>query len=786
MSQDKSGFNPINLLRKLSLWHQLALLVLATIIPLLLLGWFMFNRMTENERAGLRRDIVLNTRITAALVENEIETHSAIASTLAHSPSLQAGDLAAFWQEATNALRFTPGAWITVSDPSGQILLTTLGPIGTAYPKHVQPELLKRGFETGKPQVSDLVLGPVSKKITAFVDVPVFRDTVPIYSISISLAPDRFHALVKNQFTHGEIVAVLDRNMKFVTRMPDHDARLGKLPSDEWRASIAEKSEGWVESKTVDGHRSLSGYTRISHGWTVAVAILETDIALPLGKILLSSAGLALALSIISIWMAWLIARNASGGITELAQSAWYLAHNKPLPLINPPFAEAKLIAQSLEQASNELIRQNTLLLSANLQLEAKVEQSTQDLTSEVRQRENIETTLRQSQKMESIGQLTGGIAHDFNNMLTIVIGNLDTIQRRVAKMATASSLIRPVEGALQGARSAAKLTHRLLAFSRQQTLQPEPLDLNSVIVGITDMLSRTVGEAITIQTFLEEELWLTLADANQIENTLVNLAINSRDAMDGRGKLTIETSNIYLDKSYVPQFYDLKVGQYVMINVTDTGSGIAAEQLDKVFEPFFTTKEPGKGTGLGLAMIYGFVKQSGGYIRLQSDVGQGTSVKIYLPKFSQISSAGLEPRAAQVPQTPVPQALEGETILLVEDDKGVLEYATGALEELGYQVVSASSGQEALEKLETMPRIDLLFTDIVLGGSMDGTQLSQHILEKLPNLPVLFTTGYSRSLINNRDRLDEGVNLLNKPYTLEELAGKLRFARSGKCRLTA
>ena len=314
---------------------------------------------------------------------------------------------------------------------------------------------------------------------------------------------------------------------------------------------------------------------------------------------------------------------------------------------------------------------------------------------------------------------------------------------------------------------------------SRQQPLEPEALNLNTIVMSLVDLLNRTVGEGIAVETVTGAGLWLTLADANQIENTLLNLAINSRDAMDGQGKLSIETSNAYLDAAYVAQFSDLKAGPYVMLSVTDTGSGIAPDKLERVFEPFYTTKEPGKGTGLGLAMIYGFVKQSGGHVRIYSEVGQGTTVRLYLPRLPESQAVATAPRAMAVDQTPVPQAGAGEVILLVEDDPGVLEYAVGALEDLGYQVVSATGAVEALAKLADVPKLDMLFTDVVLGGQTNGKQLSRLVLEKLPDLPVLFTTGYTRNAIVHQGRLDEGVNLLNKPYSLRELAEKLRFVLS-------
>jgi signal transduction histidine kinase len=401
------------------------------------------------------------------------------------------------------------------------------------------------------------------------------------------------------------------------------------------------------------------------------------------------------------------------------------------------------------------------------------------NLQEEASKREIAEASLRQAQKMEAIGQLTGGIAHDFNNLLTVILGNLDTIRRRLANdPADASAqLARPLDGAMQGARSAAKLTHRLLAFSRLQPLDPVPLDLNKTIAGISDLLMRTVGSPITVETVLAGGLWPTMADANQLENVLVNLAINAKDAMPEGGKITIETANGYLDDAYAAGFGDVTPGQYVVLSVSDTGTGIVPEVLERVFEPFFTTKQTGMGTGLGLSMVHGFVKQSGGHVRIYSEVGHGTSVKIYLPRLPQETAMAAAPKALDPDPKPLATAKGGETVLVVEDNDGVLEFACTALEDLGYRVLLARNGPEALAQLESEERIDLLFTDVVMTMDMTGRQLADHASTIRPSLPVLFTTGYSRNAIFHQGRLDANVNLLSKPYTQAELARKVRAA---------
>jgi signal transduction histidine kinase/CheY-like chemotaxis protein len=406
-------------------------------------------------------------------------------------------------------------------------------------------------------------------------------------------------------------------------------------------------------------------------------------------------------------------------------------------------------------------------------------------LEAEAKLRHEAEGKLRQAQKLEAVGQLTGGIAHDFNNLLTIIFGNLETLQRRLSKLpleklGIALIASKPIEAALHAAESAAQLTHRLLAFARQQPLEPRQLDLNHAISGISDLLRRTLGETISLESILAGGLWPAFADANQLENALINLCLNARDAMPEGGKLTIETANAYLDEAYAIQFEDVQPGQYVLLSVADTGTGIAPNILQRVFEPFFTTKRGAQGSGLGLAMVYGFVKQSGGHVRIYSELGHGTTVKIYLPRLVEVQQVEAAPAALPRETSPVPRAFPGEIVLLVEDNTEVREYAKSVLEELGYGVVEAADADQALKALQDSPRIDLLFTDVVLPGA-SGREISCKALELQSGLPVLFTTGYTRNAIVHYGRLDPGVHLLNKPYTQRDLALKIRDVLDSK-----
>ena len=377
---------------------------------------------------------------------------------------------------------------------------------------------------------------------------------------------------------------------------------------------------------------------------------------------------------------------------------------------------------------------------------------------------------LAQSQKMEGIGQLTGGVAHDFNNLLTIIIGNLETAQRTASATQGADRLARSLDHAMRGAQRAASLTQRLLAFSRRQPLEPKATDLSRLIGNMSDLFRRSLGESISIETVLSGGLWRVLVDQNQLEVGLLNLAVNSRDAMPKGGKLTIETANVFLDESYAAAQAEVVPGQYVVVSVTDTGSGMSKETLTKAFEPFFTTKDIGHGTGLGLSQVYGFVKQSGGNVKIYSELGQGTTVKIYLPRLhSDESEDRPENTLLQIPKGSFSQ-----TVLVVEDEEDVRAYTSGIVRELGYSVLEAGNGATALQILEQHPEVVLLFTDVGLPGGMNGRQLADAARKVRPEIKVLFTTGYARNAIVHDGRLDPGVSLLTKPFTYAALAAKL------------
>jgi signal transduction histidine kinase/CheY-like chemotaxis protein len=393
------------------------------------------------------------------------------------------------------------------------------------------------------------------------------------------------------------------------------------------------------------------------------------------------------------------------------------------------------------------------------------LEAANQRLRDEAASRAAAEAQIRQMQKMESLGQLTGGIAHDFNNMLAIVVGSLDIAKRH--SRTDREKTERFIANAMEGAQRGAQLTARLLAFSRQQPLEPRALDTNALVRDMSDLLRRSIGENIRLETALAPDLWRTFADASQLESAVVNLCVNSRDAMPDGGILTLETANVHLDAAAAA--LDAQSGDHVMISVADNGTGMSSEVLARAFDPFYTTKGTGKGTGLGLSQVYGFVKQSGGHVRLESQVGIGTVVRIYLPRYS-----GPEEPATVAPREPQPIHGNRETVLVVEDEDRVLSMTVEALRSLGYSVIAAADPEQALDLASSGSVLHLLFTDVVMPG-MNGRALADRIKEQRPEIKVLFTTGYTQGAALYDGVLDRGAALLPKPFTVDQLAAKVR-----------
>lgn len=383
-------------------------------------------------------------------------------------------------------------------------------------------------------------------------------------------------------------------------------------------------------------------------------------------------------------------------------------------------------------------------------------------------ERKRVERALEHSNKLEAVGQLTGGVAHDFNNLLTIIVGNLELLEMKLKDQEQRDLLTEAQEAADLGAR----LTERLLAFARRSHLEPEIVDLNSLVVSLTDMLHRTLGETVSLSTALSTDLWQTRVDPGQIESVIVNLAVNARDAMPDGGKLILETRNVEFDELYAATEVGLNPDDYVQLTVSDTGRGISDEIRERVFEPFFTTKEVGRGTGLGLSMVYGFAKQSNGHVSIYSETGKGTSVNLYLPRHREADQPVVTPK-----RQPKVKASVGEVILVVEDNSRVRRLTLARLQELGYRVLESSSGPEALEVLDENETIDLIFSDLVMPGGMSGYDLCDEVRQRRPGIKVLLTSGYAEKLVNAERPADKQIKVLRKPYRQADLEQSVREA---------
>jgi signal transduction histidine kinase/CheY-like chemotaxis protein len=483
-------------------------------------------------------------------------------------------------------------------------------------------------------------------------------------------------------------------------------------------------------------------------GLRVLAGLPEADIVAAADQRFRRDAAWYAALAMLLFGAVWLMAdraiRQPLARMTGMAGrlAGGELAARVPEPL---PGGELGVLATALNQAASSIETQRADI-------------------------EALHTRLLQSQRLEAVGQLTGGVAHDFNNLLTVVLGNADLLRGgALDEPVRAQALQMLTEAAERGA----GLTRQLLAFARKQPLAPGSVDVNPLVAALEPMLRRTLGEHIEIELVRGAGVWPALVDAGQLENALLNLCLNARDAMPRGGRLTLETANAALDPRYAEAHAEVTPGQYTMLAVSDTGNGISREHLKHVFEPFFTTKEKGKGTGLGLAMVYGFVKQSGGHVSIYSEPGQGTTVKIYLPRAEPArASAAVAPVPA-----PLPPAAGGAIVLLVEDDEPVRILAGLELRAMGYQVLEAASGAEALALLREPQPVDLLFTDVVMPGGMSGRELADAALQLRPALPVLFTSGYTENAVVHHGRLDPGVMLLQKPYRRDDLARAVRAA---------
>jgi signal transduction histidine kinase/CheY-like chemotaxis protein len=762
-----------DLIARLTIRGYLVLLTLAILLPVLVFSAVVYFRYYAAEQARIEADMLNDARQLALTVERDLAGLQFTAQTLATSDRLADRDYRGFYEQARR-VRNIAGVNVLLRDTSGQQLVNTRVEVGTALP--LEPLAGDKDvIETRQPHVSGVIMGAVAGRMLFTVTVPVIVADKVDFLLNLSLPLERLRDLLNENLEPGRRAGILDRTGRIMARTERFEELAGTQSVSDFFARTQDPAGGVWSGTNSSGEFVRTAYARTERsGWTVYVSLPENAIRDTLRGAFLALGALGVLLTVAALLFAYVVGGRLAGSMHMLSAEAAQLGRGETVAARRLPVAEINEVGQAIVGASVELSarereRDKAMddLRRLSDSLERMVSERTHDLVEEMSKREQAEDTLRQVQKMEAIGQLTGGIAHDFNNMLAIVLGNLDLAKRRLAKGVT--DIEQYLTGAQEGGRRAAALTQRLLAFARQQPLAPEPLDANKLVAGMSELLHRTLGEAYRIETVLAGGLWRAYVDPNQLENVILNLAVNGRDAMPEGGKLTIEAANASLDDNYVAGHTGVQAGQYVMLAVTDTGVGMSPDVAAKAFEPFFTTKKTGVGTGLGLSQVYGFVKQSGGHVKIYSEPGEGTTIKVYLPRYF----------GAEVPARPasdrsaLPTNDGSVSVLVVEDEEGVRRYSTDALRDLGYRVLEADGGKAALEVLDADPEISILFTDVVM-PEINGRRLAEAALARRPSLKVLFTTGYTRNAIVHNGMLDPGVNLLSKPFTLDELARKI------------
>ncbi len=747
----------------------LFLIAIAGVLPAIVFSGLLLKRFADNERARAERGLIDSTKAIARGIDAQFAAAEAAALALAGSALLQTGNIEGFETRLRRTAHETGRDFVLVG-ADGRQLINTLVPEGTPLTQN-QPNLLTKVFAEGRIVISDVFLGKSSNRLLAAVGVPVVHDGAVRYALSATLYAKDFEPVMQEPGVPDDwIISIVDRNGVHMMRSHGNEQFAGKPLVPVLLQHMKTEGTGLLRTTSLEGIPLVSTvqYAPKSQ-WAAAVGLPLSMLETPVWETLTQLLIIAVVLAALSFFLAFLVARSLDLSIGKLTSAASALGRGA---VIEPPESRVK----EFSAIGDVLARTSMTLRSLTSSLETQVaertfelSQSNTKLTAEIKRRMETEAQLVQMQKIEAIGQLTGGIAHDFNNMLAVVLGALRLLQRRLQRGDT--DVDKFVNAAIEGAERAANLTSRLLAFSRQQPLAPEVIDGNKLIAGMGEILRRTIPESIHIETVLAGGLWRCFADSPGLENAIINLAVNARDAMPNGGKLTIETANAALDDAYAASRPDVKPGQYVMLAVADSGAGMTADVIARAIDPFFTTKPAGQGTGLGLSQVHGFIKQSGGHLAIYSEPGQGTTVKLYLPRhFAEAQEAQRRTvRGADVAVTG-----NNETILVVEDDAEVRKLVIEMLAELGYATIEAENGIQALGKIDAHNQIALMITDVVMPG-MNGRVLAGEVHLRRPALPVLFTTGYTRNAIVHHGVLDPDVHVIIKPYTIETLAAKVQ-----------
>ncbi len=759
----------------------LLLLAFAVVGPLLAFTGILLLRYADAERSRIEQDARDTVNGISIAIDRELIGLQSTLLVLADAPSLKQADFETFHSYASQVASRQNVSIVLRDQTSRQIVNSSLpwgAPLTEARSLREADEQAAR---EGNTVFSGYFVGVQSKRASFALVTPVMEDGQAKYFLRLNVGTSLIdEAIKRSEMNDGYIVAILDREQIIMARSVNPEEFLGTKAQLQNNPVLGEG--GVFVSRNRQGVNLRVFYKRSAlSGWVSLVSVPTDILSKPLIKSLTILALIGGLFACMSVVVAWFAARSFfSTPMSMLARNATALAQNHAALPVSTSVYEISVVNQALTESADDL-RERTLqrdraesaLQNINETLESLVSERTEALQQtntrmlkEIQLREESEDRLRQMQKIEAIGQLTGGIAHDFNNMLAVILGSLRLMQRRLARGET--DVQKYIDGAIDGAERAANLTKRLLAFARQQSLSPTMVEPNKMISGMSELLRRTISENIHIETVLSAGLWRTHVDPSQLESALLNLAVNARDAMPEGGRLTIETSNADLDQRYASAHADLVAGQYVLIAVTDSGSGMTPEVIARAFDPFFTTKSMGHGTGLGLSQVYGFIKQSGGHVKIYSEIGEGTTIKLYLPRF-----VGEGEKDTTSSSSRVPVSKFNETVLVVEDEDSVRGVTVDMLTELGYRVLQAEGAITALKMLDSHPEVTLLFTDVVM-PDVNGRKLADEAKKRRPDLRVLFTTGYTRNAIVHNGVLDAGVHLIVKPFTMEALAQKL------------
>ncbi len=756
----------------------LFLIAIAGVLPAIIFSGLLLKRFADNERARAERGLIDSTRAIARGIDAQFAAAEAAAQALSSSAFLQVGNIPDFEKRLRRTSAET-GRAFSLAEVDGRQLVNTLAPEGQPIANN-DPAMWAEVFAERRTVISNVYQGRTSKRLLAAVGVPVLRDGAVRYVLVAGLFSEDFAPVMEEPGVPEDwIVAIVDRRGVHMMRSHGRDQFAGQPLAPALLGHMKTGGTGLLRTVSLEGVPLISTvqYAPKSQ-WAAAVGMPLQALETPLRETLTQLVIIAMVLAALSFFLAFLVARKLDLSVGVLTNAASALGRGAVIQPLESRVREFNTIGGVLAQTSRTLRSLTSSLETQVAERTLELSQSNTKLTAEIKRRMETEVQLVQMQKIEAIGQLTGGIAHDFNNMLSVVLGALRLLQRRLQRGDT--QVDKYVNAAVEGAERAANLTSRLLAFSRQQPLAPESIDANKLIAGMNEILRRTIPESIQIETVLAGGLWRCFADIPGLENAVINLAVNARDAMPGGGKLTIETANAALDDAYAATGPDIKPGQYVMIAVADSGSGMAPDVIARAIDPFFTTKPAGQGTGLGLSQVHGFIKQSGGHLAIYSEPRQGTTVKLYLPRhFGEADAA----HRRTVRGAEVAVAGDNETLLVVEDDAEVRSLVIDMLKDLGYATIEAENAVQALGQIDAHPEIALMITDVVMPG-MNGRALANEAHVRRPDLPVLFTTGYTRNAIVHHGVLDPDVHVIIKPYTIETLAAKVQelvqAARSG------